>query len=297
MIINRYGIVLIALVAMLLGACTGTNNETNQSGQIDIDTSQAEKEIAQEQKTYQVKELIKTLPSPLHISKLFQSAGVSFKEGLVLPNNQSDRFISTPSKALAMGIYSSDLAYATLNGQTDKSIQYLKTVRELSEDLGMGSVFTNQNLMSRFEENISNKDSLKFMLHDLARDSDMYLKETNRMSVVVLTFTGAWIESMYLSMQIVSKDKNNEIMYRALEQKISLKQLLPMMEDYALENEDIKKLKNKLDKLKAKLDHIYKDYPVDNTTEEVTYPDYKMEDIQDLAKDVNEIREYVTSLA
>ncbi len=100
------------------------------------------------------------LPSPIQVAAMFSQAGLEFENELVNPASNIDKYNTKTSKFLNFGVYSADLAYSVLNDQQQLSIDYLNSVKTLSESIGMPSVFGGSGLLERFEKNVGNQDTI-----------------------------------------------------------------------------------------------------------------------------------------
>jgi len=228
-------IIIVCLSSALL-SCGGEKkdhtNTTADIAQAVIDTTSVSATSEQEKQTM---EFVENLPSPLHVSRIFKKSGLKYVSGLANKPEQVSTYQSNTGKSLNMGIYSADLAYTALNSQTAESVKYLKSIKGLAEGLNMGAIFNNNQLLSRFEKNIGNQDSLIRIMAELQMESDMLLKETQRYDVVFLSFTGAWVESMYLSTQINQKQANPELAKRIAQQAATLSKLIKLLDGYKTE--------------------------------------------------------------
>jgi len=228
-------IVIVCLSSALL-SCGGEKkdhtNTTADTAQAVTDTTSVSATSEQEKQTI---EFVENLPSPLHVSRIFKKSGLKYVSCLANKTEQVSTYQSNTGKSLNMGIYSADLAYTALNSQTAESVKYLKSIKGLAEGLNMGSIFTNNQLLGRFEKNIGNQDSLIRIMAELQMESDMLLKETQRYDVVFLSFAGAWVESMYLSTQINQKQANPELAKRIAQQAATLSKLIKLLDGYKTE--------------------------------------------------------------
>jgi hypothetical protein len=87
------------------------------------------------------------------------------------------------------------------------------------------------------EENLNNRDSMLALISDSYWETDAYLQENERGNVSAYIIAGGWIEGLYLGCKIERKikssGKNKEIAKRIAEQKVSLDNLIALLESYA----------------------------------------------------------------
>ena len=70
------------------------------------------------------------------------------------------------------------------------------------------------------------------MITNAFRKSDGFLKNNERNDVNVLILAGGWIEAMHLMTSIAKGNKNEEIIRRIGEQKITLSNLIKLLIPY-----------------------------------------------------------------
>jgi hypothetical protein len=182
------------------------------------------------------------LPSPLQIASIFKNAGLVYFPGLTSPIKDASKYNSNFDAGVNMGIFSADLSYCILNKQTQESLDYLKTVKSLAEKLGFGSVFQTNSLMTRFQNNMGNTDSLAGVIADLQMETDSYLEQNKQKYIGVIAFTGAWVESMYIGSKVYEKGKSSNVSSRISEQMNILDNLIKLLNKYQKADDHIKGL-------------------------------------------------------
>lgn len=168
-------------------------------------------EVATDEITY-------SLPSPLQIASIFKKSGLKYKAGITTTFKDPSKYTTNISKSINLGVYSADLSYAVLNKQNQEAMTYMKLSRQLADNLGMGSVFEQGNLSNRFEKNLSNEDSLAYIIAELQMVTDMYLDENEQQQITSIVFSGAWIESMYIASKVYEKGKDKSLNNKLAEQ-------------------------------------------------------------------------------
>ncbi|MDQ3190509.1 MAG: hypothetical protein M3Q58_02860 [Bacteroidota bacterium] len=228
------------------------------------------------------------LPSPLQIASIFKRSGMEYVSGISNPTANAEKYTGIFSKSLAMGIYSADLAYGIVNNQTQEAMNNLKTIKNISGDLGLASVFDTESLLTRFENNLGNEDSLAYIVSDLQMDMDVYLEENQKEHLAVLIFTGAWIESMYLGSKTVEKADNKKLSNRIGEQFIILDNLIKALKSKNKANESIPLLITELEHIKTLFDSVT------NETEDQSSFNIKEQDLNLLSIKIQELRLKIT---
>lgn len=166
------------------------------------------------------------LPSPLQIAELFKNSGLTYIGDLSNPINKVENYNSKYDQKLNFGVYSADMAYCIMNNQTQESINYLSTLRKLSEKLWMTDILNSLGLSDRLEKNVGNEDSLAYIMADLQMQMDDYLDENGMGYTGSIVFAGAWIETMYLGAKVNEAKTNEKLVARISEQAVVLNSLI-----------------------------------------------------------------------
>lgn len=172
-----------------------------------------------------------SIPSPILTAMLIKNTSKTYYGDLLNPSSNADKYNSEFSRALNLGVFGADLGYASLYDQKADAINYLATVEKLTSALGLEGAF-DASFMKRYENNLSNKDSMMIVVSDAFKKADLFLKNSNRKSTSSLILTGGWVESMYFACQLSSKSGNNEIVQRIGEQKQTLTTIIEILNEY-----------------------------------------------------------------
>ncbi|MBI4645727.1 MAG: hypothetical protein HY738_03780 [Bacteroidia bacterium] len=197
-----------------------------------LDDSDNQDEIIDTGRMLKVKKIFINIPSPIEMATIMQRAGATYESDLLNPVKNIDKYTTIAQSALNLGTYGADLSYTRMFDQIQESVNYLAVIRKLSDRLGIpqdeGSF-----AVGRIEENIDNRDSLLLIISETYATADTYLKENDRGSTAALIIFGGWIEALYISTHIIDeKNPNQEIMQRIGEQKLSLENLVELMDVY-----------------------------------------------------------------
>lgn len=194
------------------------------------------------------------LPSPLQIAEIFKNSGLTYIGDLTNSTELATSYNTKYSQKLNFGVYSADMAYCIINNQTQLAINYLSTLRGLSEKMWMTDVFNTMGLSKRLEANVGQHDSLTTIMADLQIQLDNYLDENGMGYTGPVIFAGAWIETMYLGAKVNQANSNEKLIYRLTEQSVVLENLIKALEQI---NED-----NDFDELIADLKVINENFDV-----------------------------------
>ena len=200
------------IIASFLYACGG---EEPTSEQLEETTEEVVDENIE-----MTEEVSYILPSPLQIAQLFKSAGLTYIGDLANKTENVEKLSDKKTQKLNFGVYSADMAYCIMNNQTQESINYLNSLRKLSEKMWMTDVFNSLGLSERLESNVGNEDSLIYIMADLQMQMDDYLEENGMGSTGYIIFAGAWVETMYLGTKVNENERNEKLISRLSEQAI-----------------------------------------------------------------------------
>ena len=209
------------------------------------------------EQTATIEYALSPLPSPLQIALIFKSAGLTYVEDVTLTTDEKQRFISGFDKQLALGIYSADFTYSSLNGMKQEAEQYFITLEEIANDIGFGEAFNTQQNMERVRNNIDNLDSVGFLLAEIHMNADRYFMENGEQEKAYVIFAGAWLESMYLGAVTKDLESQPSVARCLLDQSDILTDLLMCIEKVGMsESEDLQNLHALLTDVDEKLKAI-----------------------------------------
>lgn len=222
---NKIPAILFASAALVFTACDrNANNTTGEENTTAADTSKQPDE-----RTLKAQSVFYSVPSPIETASLIQKAGAKYDALILNSTKNISKYNTTESKALNLGVYGTDLSISSIFDQTQQSLIYLKATNKLSADLGISGAF-DENTLKRVEANMSNRDSLIDIISDAYWNADAYLEENDRPNISSLIVAGGWIEGLYVATELAKKTGNAEIKARIAEQKLSLDNLIGLLE-------------------------------------------------------------------
>lgn len=237
---------LIPVIALLLPGCSDSGNKTGESESQDP---------ASEYKLEKAKEILYMIPSPIEVVSLLKKAGAEYKGEIMNPVDNVSKYQTTRAKAINLGIYGTDINYASLFDQTQETLFYVKCAKTLANNLGVMNAFDKETL-DRIEGNIENRDSMTTIMSDTYWEADSYLKENERANISALVITGGWIEGLHIATRIADlKPGNEKLVKRIAEQKYSLNNLILLINTYE-KDADIKYVLDDLMSIKEIYDKL-----------------------------------------
>lgn len=242
-----------------------------------------------------------SIPSPIQTAILIKKSGANYNKEILNSHKKLNTYSKNFYKALNMGVYGADLGYITLFEQGQDAIGYLQAVKKLGDDLGVSNAF-DPSLMERFNKNMNNKDSLLTLVSSAYRASDAYLQEAKRNNISGLILVGGWIESLYFTIHSNKTKPNDELKKRIAEQKLSLNNVIELLDEYKTE-EEYSKLLSRLHELEQIFEKIEFKYVFEQPTTDVdsktttinskTEVKFTEQHLDEIGKKISDIRAYI----
>ena len=210
------------------------------------------------------------IPSPKDMFAFTKNGELEYSDKVLNKKENADKFLDTKSREVGFGVYSADLAYTAAFNQTNTAGEYLKIVENLSDKIGLGSVFT-EKLMERIKK-VENKDSLLKVTNDTYYDIVKFLEENDRNTSLSLISVGGWVESLYIVTAIQDKyEEDNNIIQLIADQKNIFENLILSLEqresDASISEilNDLKPIKSVYDELEVvKIENPVDQNPIGN---------------------------------
>ncbi len=237
----------IILVFSLVSCKNEKNSDLNK---INVDTSDQQIDVNK------AKEIIYMLPNPTETALIIKNSRNTFTDEYLCPYQYVDRYNTSVEEALALGIYSTDLSFLTMYGENQKAVEYVSAVKKLSERLGIIKVI-NDSLITQLQQNIENKDKVVSIISETYSDMRAFLEENHREVLAAYMITAAWVEGLYLSVNLVDNVKTDTTLIPIIvDQRYSLDNLIDLLKVYQkdenvkLKIQELKELKDIYDKVK-----------------------------------------------
>jgi len=230
------GKITVLFVALMLVAFTSCNRGgSNQNGRSSSDTSQdfeAGTDNETRDKINTAKRIFYSLPSPLETAMLIKNAGATYNEALLNPTDNSSRYITNKSMALNLGIFTTDLSFASLFDQTQATLSYIEAAKKMADGLNILDAI-DEATIQRLEENINNRDVIIDIISETLLNSSSYLKDKGLESTASIILVGGWVEGLYIATNLVGSAKltDNKLVERIVDQKLSLEIIIKLLEE------------------------------------------------------------------
>jgi hypothetical protein len=170
------------------------------------------------------------LPTATEITDMLHDAGASYILSLSNPANKVGNYLSSVEKALNLGVYGTDLSYASTYMMKQETMRYLESSKKLIDDLEISTTFK-KDYVERVEDNLDSRDSLINIISDSFIDTWDYLVENEQDKLALLVVIGSYIEGMYITSQIaLTAADNTPFLEIIAHQKKSLNTLISITE-------------------------------------------------------------------
>ncbi len=251
---GRIFLLLFLMLGMILTGCNlGSKSEGESSGEFE-GSGTLDPETQEQLNT--AKRIFYSLPSPLETAMLIKNAGAEYNEDLMNPTSNTSKYITTKSKALNLGIYSTDLSYASLFDQSQATLDYIGAAKEMADGLNILDAI-DEETVTQLEEQINNRDAIIDIISETLMNSSSFLQENDLEGTASVVLVGGWVEGLYIATNLVTDNQldGNKLVERIVDQKLSLDIIISLLEassedqDAQAVLEDVRALKTIFDKI------------------------------------------------
>jgi hypothetical protein len=260
---------IVILIVSLLISCNNSQNNENKTA---TDTTAAEKKPAGITTFYK-------LPSPVELFMFLHDANLKYKNQVLNPLDNVNKYITVNSKAINLGIYTSDVVYSTVFEENQQTLKYFTVSKKLAEEMNLMEGF-NEKTIKSIDKNINNKDSLFNIINNSFSEITNLFQDKSKSKLLPLIVTGAWVESVYIAINSVGKfSTDDKMIIRIAEQQLLLENLVEFYK--SLKPEDLnKEIFDQLLDLKKSFDKLYKNKNVVITKDQ----------FEEISKKINTLR-------
>jgi len=240
----RLSLLQLLAVFVAVGTFSGCKSEKEQKKNDDIvqvDSIGIDEQLIKDVRT--VKEIFYSLPSPLETAMILKQAGAQYNEELLNPVDKTTGYVTNRSMALNLGIYTTDLSYASLFDQTQATIQYMDAAKKMADGLGVLNAIDDQ-VIERLEANINNRDVIMDIISETIMTSSSFFEENDRQAMSAIVLVGGWVEGLHIAASLVDPEaelSENELVSRVVDQKMTLNTVLKLLERNK-QNEDVQEI-------------------------------------------------------
>jgi hypothetical protein len=251
---GKFFLLLFVSLGLLITGCN-RGTKTGGEGSGDFEASGNLDAETQEQLNT-AKRIFYSLPSPLETAMLIKNAGAVYNEELLNPTGNTSIYITSKSKALNLGVYSTDLSYASLFDQTQATLDYIAAAKEMADGLNILDAISEETIET-LEDNINNREMIIDIISETLMNSSSFLKENGLEATASVILVGGWMEGLYIATNLVdvSRLEGNKLVERIVDQKLSLDIMINLLKASAEDPdaqavlEDVLALKTVFDKI------------------------------------------------
>lgn len=249
MISNTFSSLTIVWLAVLfLASCKGGNKSAEQD-QLAADS------LTKELLAADIKEVLYPLPAPFEMTQMLNDIGATYQSKNLNAASKVEKYITEQSKAVNLGIYGADLAYASTFQQQQDIQVYMNAIKTLADQLGVTYDYTKL-LSDEYKAKFEIKDSVVAIVTNTIYGTYQYLDQKSNPDLAVNMVTGMWVELMYIATNISENSYNFTGMVDIIsKQKTSFEKVLSLLSERNT-NVDIKNLETKLQVLKPVYDKV-----------------------------------------
>ncbi|MCT4647611.1 MAG: hypothetical protein N4A74_21670 [Carboxylicivirga sp.] len=297
-----YLTMIIAAISVL-SACSGSSKKSNESDELTL--SAPAESGALELSEEVMSDVIQNISSPVEMAAIIKATGVDFSQKILNDADKVDNYNTSYKRALNLGVYSADLGYINTFDKNNIVVSYLVAIKSLSEGIKVGQFF-DFNALKRMATNNNNLDSLMQISISSFNQMDSYLRSQKRSNVSSLIVTGAWIEGLYLTGNVIEQTNNESLVNRIAEQKDIINIIEIIIKNYG-NDPDFAELAQRLGKLKSAYDgvKITTEFAEPQTIEqdgkliivqdEISHVEVTPEQMNAIINEIKSLREFIVS--
>ena len=145
------------------------------------------------------------LEDPTIVMVVLDMAGAEYIDGLVVPMENVDYYAEDEAQAaLALGVYTVDIAYLVSYNKNDEALVKYERARKLARAIGLVSSYE-EGMFERYVTAGANPDTLRKNLTMTARNVDREMSQADNARHAVLFVTGEFVEKMYILTQVIAQ--------------------------------------------------------------------------------------------
>ncbi|MCB8994886.1 MAG: hypothetical protein H6538_04685 [Bacteroidales bacterium] len=252
-------VLIFTFLVFLFGGCSSDNSKSGKNA----DTSGLSEDFNSEmdddlvEKINTAKRIFYSLPSPLETAMLIKSAGASYNGDLLNKVENTSKYNTNLKMALNLGIYTTDLSYASLFDQSQATLSYINAAKKMADGLEILDAI-DEATIRRLEENINNRDIIIDIISETLLNSNSFLEDKGLQNTSAMILVGGWVEGLYVATSLIAPGtdlKTNKLVERIVDQKLSINIVQSLLENNK-DNPEAQLLMNDISELKKIYDKI-----------------------------------------
>ncbi|HPF92472.1 MAG TPA: hypothetical protein PLV65_00945 [Tenuifilaceae bacterium] len=261
----------LVLFFLALAGLFGCASDSSKQDRVEVDAKDIVVDDDVKSGVQTARQIFYSLPSPLETAMILKRSGAEYNPEILNPVENISRYTTSKSMALNLGIYSTNLSYASLFDQTQASIKYMTASKKMAEGLGILNAIDNT-VIQRLEENVNNRDVIMEIISETFLNTNSILEENDRVAIGSIILVGGWLEGLYIATSLVDdiSSADNELVDRIIDQKLSMSTVIRLLEQHNDNADvrdvlkDIKELNTIYDKIQVSVSQV--EVVTDNST-------------------------------
>lgn len=173
------------------------------------------------------------IPLPIEIFSFLEKYS-KFNGNYLNKTTNKNHYIKELDRAINLGIYTTDLVYCNKFFESDLSIQYFETAKDLANSIGIYTGYTPE-FVQRLQENSTNKDSIIKIVEESYSKACNDLHKNEKNNILPFVVFGNWIEGVYIIIQSKESVPAERIKEQVLKQKTGLQNVINYILDVQIE--------------------------------------------------------------
>ncbi len=240
-----------ALATISMTSCKRTQTTTDFEDSEVQATGAAANDSVMKDDLNKSKTIMYTLPAPIEMASIIKETGVRFDDQLLANISNASHYTTNLKMALNLGIYATDMSLSGMFNQSQRMVDYLNTLRDMTNRLGIINIM-DEEVISKLENSELTRQGALNVISEVYMKTNQNLTDNNRRNVATEVMAGGWVEGLYLALNIVNADKlNADIVSRIVSQKLTIATMLNIIESQDPEgaDEDLQYIKGKIEEI------------------------------------------------
>lgn len=252
---------LAALYALVVVSCQNNNNNPQEENETTLNSTDTAANTADEELLFRFDYAVANVPSPSTLVKDVSMLKLPYQSSYMinLEEIKENQTTSEQKTALILGMNNADAVYALVNDQSGDFLKRMAFSLGQIEKLGL-STLVEKSILDRAQNQSMNRDSLAQLIDQVSIRVDTYLRNNERVKIAALSFSGAWLESIYLMVKLhetSDAEQGKKIRGYLFDQKIHVGNLIKLIAEFKKDpfmeelNKGFKDLYSHLEQVKA----------------------------------------------
>ncbi|MCX6182596.1 MAG: hypothetical protein NT150_11790 [Bacteroidetes bacterium] len=265
--------------------CNSDGDKTKESSENPVEQKTDVQFSKQQVKDFKsAAKVFNALPTPIEMAEIIKKSAVIYDPELLNDDKKTSDYVTTVERALNLGVYFADLSFTSVFDHPQESVNYLKAAQKMATELNILNVF-NENITSRMESNMNNKDSLLTIISEAYLSTDNFLYENQMHSVSAAVLAGSWIEGLSIATRLRSSTGDTKLIKdKVSEQQASLKNLMGLLKD--CKEAELAQIKVKL----VKMEELYTEIKISTAADSTKTYEMSDETYKKISATISNIR-------